>query len=117
LEVDIGKKGLSPGDQLIETTADFQHGTRVDRSVINCVYTTVNFTTRKLAVLCHRAMIFPDGQVEIQGETNFHEPFTVAVTGGTGAYQNAGGQVTAVRTLPDGTTDVLTLRLVFFEAG
>jgi len=115
--IDIGKKGLSPGDQIIETTLDFQNGKPVDRSVINCVYTTVNFTTRKLDVLCHGAMIFNNGQVEIQGETNFHEPFTVAVTGGTGAYQNVGGQVTAVRTLPDGTTDVLTLRLVFFETG
>jgi hypothetical protein len=115
--IDIGKKGLSPGDQLIETTVDFQNGTPVDRSVINCVYTTVNFTTRKLDVLCHGAMIFKNGQVEIQGETNFHTPFTVAVTGGTGAYQNVGGQVTAVRTIPHTSTDVLTLRLVFFETG
>jgi hypothetical protein len=58
-----------------------------------------------------------NGQVEIQGETNFHEPFTVAVTGGTGAYQNVGGQVTVVRTLPHTSTDVLRPRLVFFETG
>jgi hypothetical protein len=44
-------------------------------------------------------------------------PFTVAVTGGTGAYQNVGGQLTVVRTLPHSTTDVETLRLVFFETG
>jgi hypothetical protein len=111
--IDIGKKGPSPGDQVIETTVDFQHGKPVDRSVINCVDITVSKSG--FEVLCHGAMIFKNGQVEIQGETNFHEPFTVAVTGGTGAYQNVGGQVTALRTLPDGTTDVLTLRLVFFE--
>jgi hypothetical protein len=62
-------------------------------------------------------MIFKNGQVEIQGETSFHTPFTVAVTGGTGAYQNVGGQLTVERTLPHTTTDVLTLRLVFFETG
>ena len=113
--IDIGTKGPSPGDQIIETTLDFQNGKPVDRSVINCVDITVSKSG--FEVLCHGAMIFNNGQVEIQGETNFHEPFTVAVTGGTGAYQNVGGQVTAVRTLPDGTTDVLTLRLVFFETG
>jgi hypothetical protein len=113
--IDIGKKGPSPGDQIIETTLDFQNGTPVDRSVINCVDITVS--KRGFEVLCHGAMIFKNGQVEIQGETNFHEPFTVAVTGGTGAYQNVGGQLTAVRTIPHTTTDVLTLRLVFFETG
>jgi hypothetical protein len=111
--IDIGTKGPSPGDQVIETTLDFQHGTPVDRSVINCVDITVS--QRGFDVLCHGAMIFKNGQVEIQGETNFHTPFTVAVTGGTGAYQHVGGQLTAVRTLPHTTTDVLTLRLVFFE--
>jgi len=57
-------------------------------------------------------MVFRDGQVELQGETDFREPFTVGVIGGTGAYQNAGGQITVERTLPDGTTDVETLRLI-----
>jgi len=113
--IDIGKKGLSPGDQVIETTIDFQHGTPVDRSVINCVDITVS--KRGSDVLRHAAMIFTDGQVEILGETNFHTPFTVAVTGGTGAYQKVGGQLTAVRTLPHTTTDVLRPRLVFFETG
>jgi hypothetical protein len=113
--IDIGTKGPSPGDQIIETTLDFQNGAPVDRSVINCVDITVS--KRGFEVLCHGAMIFKNGQVEIQGQTNFHTPFTVAVTGGTGAYQNVGGQVTAVRTIPHTTTDVLTLRLLFFETG
>jgi len=42
-------------------------------------------------------------------------PFSVAVTGGTGAYQNVGGQLTLERTLPGTTTDVETLRLIFFD--
>jgi len=112
--IDLGKKGASPGDQVIETTVDFANGKRVDRSVLNCVDITV--TASGFDVLCHGALVFADGQVEFQGETNFHTPFTVAVTGGTGAYQNVGGQLTVERTLPDGTTDVETLRLVFFGA-
>src|SRR5262245_8952595 len=112
--IDIGKKGPGPGDQLIETTVDFQHGTRVDRSVINCVAITA--TTRRQDVLCHGAMIFKNGQVQFQGETTFHTPFMMAVTGGTGAYQGVGGQLTLLRTLPNGN-DVETLRLVFYETG
>ena len=113
--IDLGKKGASPGDQVIETTVDFQHGKRVDRSVLNCVDITA--TAHGFDVLCHGALVFKNGQVEIQGETNFHEPFTVAVTGGTGAYQKVGGHLTVERTLPDDTTDVETLRLIFFENG
>jgi hypothetical protein len=112
--IDIGKKGLSPGDELIETTIDFQHGTRVDRSVVNCVLITI--IGRAMDVLCHGDLVFSDGQVQFQGETNFHTPFAIAVTGGTGAYQNVGGQLTLLRTLPNGN-DVETLRLVFFETG
>ena len=113
--VDIGKKGPSPGDEVIETTADFQHGTQVDRSVLTCVLITI--IARAMDVLCHGDLVFSDGQVEFQGETNFHTPFSVAVTGGTGAYLNVGGQLTLERTLPHSTTDVETLRLIFFETG
>jgi hypothetical protein len=111
--IDIGKKGPSPGDQIIETTADFQNGKRVAREALNCVDITV--TARGFDVVCHGAFVFRNGQVEVQGETNFHTPFTVAVIGGTGAYQNVGGQLTLERTLSGTTTDVETLRLVFFE--
>jgi hypothetical protein len=112
--IDIGKKGPSPGDQIIETTVDFQNGKRIDRSVLNCVDITVS--KRGFDVLCHGSLVFRGGQVEFQGETSFHTPFTVAVTGGSGAYQHVGGQLTVVRTLPHSTTDVETLRLVFFES-
>jgi hypothetical protein len=43
-------------------------------------------------------------------------PFMTAVTGGTGAYQDVGGQLTLLRTLPNGN-DVETRRLIFFETG
>jgi hypothetical protein len=114
--LDLGKKGPSPGDQVMESTADFQNGKLVDRSFLNCVRVRVRITARMENVLCHGAMIFTNGQVQLQGETNFHTPFTIAVTGGTGAYQNVGGQLTLLRTLPNGN-DVETLRLVFFETG
>jgi hypothetical protein len=111
--IDLGKKGPGPGDQIMESTADFQHGKLVDRGYLNCV--GIKITGHRFHNVCHGAMVFPDGQVELQGDVDFHEPFTIGVVGGTGAYQNAGGQITVERTLSDGTTDLETLRLIFFE--
>ena len=112
--IDLGKKGDSPGDQVLESTVEFQNGQRVGRSVLTCV--AITFTsTRGPDVLCHGATVFHDGQIEFQGETTFTTPFTVAVTGGTGRYQNVGGQLTVERTLPNGIDDVETLRLIFFD--
>ena len=112
--IDLGKKGDSPGDQVLESTVEFQNGQRVGRSILTCV--AITFTsTRGPDVLCHGATVFHDGQIEFQGETTFTTPFTVAVTGGTGRYQNVGGQLTVERTLPNGIDDVETLRLIFFD--
>ena len=112
--IDLGKKGDSAGDQVLESTVEFQNGQRVGRSVLTCV--AITFTsTGGPDVLCHGATVFHDGQIEFQGETTFNTPFTVAVTGGTGSYQNVGGQLTVERTLPNGVDDVETLRLIFFD--
>jgi hypothetical protein len=113
--VDIGKKGRSPGDQIMESTAEVLNGKVIGHGFLNCVGITVR--AHGFHVLCHGAIVFADGQLEFQGETNFQTPFTVGVIGGTGAYQHAGGQLTVEGTLPDGTTDVETLRLIFFETG
>ena len=113
--LDLGKKGLSPGDQIMEGTSEVQNGKVIGHGFLNCVGITV--TAHGFHVLCHGAIVFADGQLEFQGETNFQTPFTVGVVGGTGAYQNVGGQITVEGTLPDGTTDLETLRLIFFETG
>lgn len=112
--IDLGKKGNSAGDVALESTVEFQNGQRVGRSVLTCVAITFS-STRGPDALCHGATVFHDGQIEFQGETTFNTPFTVAVTGGTGSYQNVGGQLTVERTLPNGIDDVETLRLIFFE--
>ena len=97
----------------METEALLRNGGQFGRDVINCHAITVAATA--VDALCHGAIILDDGQIEFHGETTFSAPFTVAVTGGTGIYQNVGGQVTVERTLPNEVDDVTTLRLVFFE--
>jgi hypothetical protein len=111
--IDLGEKGDSVGDQVIESTVELQHGQRVGRGLLTCV--AVTFTSKGPDVLCHGAIVFRDGQVQFQGETTFRTPFTVAVTGGTGSYQKVGGQLTVERTLPNGIDDVETLRLIFLD--
>jgi hypothetical protein len=113
--LDLGKKGPGPGDQIMESTSEVQNGKVIGHGFLNCVGITVR--EHRFHVLCHGAIVFADGQLEFQGEIDFQTPFTVGVIGGTGAYQHAGGQLTVERTLPDGTTDVETLRLIFFETG
>lgn len=110
--IDLGKKGFSPGDQAVETETLLQNGKQIGRDVLNCVAITVS--AQGIDALCHGALILRGGQIQVQGETTFTTPFTVAVTGGTGRYQNVGGQLTVERTLPNGD-EVDTLRLVFFE--
>jgi hypothetical protein len=70
--IDLGKKGPSPGDQIIETTIERQNGKRVARGFLNC--TGITITARAFNVLCRGTLIFKNGQVDIGGETNFHEP-------------------------------------------
>lgn len=111
--IDLGQKGDSVGDQVIESTVELQHDQRVGRGLLTCV--AVTFTSNGPDVLCHGAIVFRDGQVQFQGETTFRTPFTVAVTGGTGSYQKVGGQLTVERTLPNGIDDVETLRLIFLD--
>jgi hypothetical protein len=111
--IDVGAPGDSPGDQVMETEALLRNGVQFGRDAINCVAITVTATA--VDALCHGAIVLDDGQIEFQGETTFSTPFTIGVTGGTGIYQNVGGQLTVERTLPNEVDDVTTLRLVFFE--
>ena len=87
--IDLGKKGPSPGDEVIETTADFRHGTRVDRSVLTCVLITI--IGRAIDVLCHGDLAFADGQVQFQGETNFHTPFRSRLPAGPAPTRTSAG--------------------------
>jgi len=47
------------------------------------------------------AIVLKAGTINIQGETTFRT-IRVGVNGGTGAYQHVLGQLTVLRTLPNG---------------
>jgi hypothetical protein len=92
--IDLGKKGMGPGDMLLNTdqpAVDAHTGRRVGTSD-GVVTILSNRHQGTLAV--SDTLRLPDGRIQFAGTVR-HTDRTVAlaVTGGTGAYANARGQV------------------------
>jgi hypothetical protein len=95
-QVDTGKPGPSLGDMQIITEDVFRNGKRVGTSDTQC--TIVRIDLPKFAAQCLNTTSLPGGQIAAQGVVTSDQieqvPFQQAVTGGTGAYQGIGGQLT-----------------------
>lgn len=95
--VDVAPTGPSLGDELVFSETLMSHGREVGVSGVVCTATEVTppyevTTYHCVATLSlRRGQITLQGLVEIQGEGDMG-PFTVAITGGTGAYRGAGGE-------------------------
>jgi hypothetical protein len=92
--VDLGKKGLSPGDQFTQADALFINGNRVGSDGLACTFTRVagNFNQTQ----CLLTLRLPKGQITAQTLLNSTDrTFVFAITGGTGAYRDAGGYITS----------------------
>jgi hypothetical protein len=88
-----GQKGhqLVPGDQLVFTESLTRNGASYGHDAIHCVIVTA------ADAICVGAFELPGGQLTIAGNAgnvNSNHSTTVAVTGGTGRYQGARGQLT-----------------------
>jgi hypothetical protein len=98
--VDLGKKGLSLGDELVIAEDLYRNGKKVGDHSVVCTYVHLNPS----ALQCVGTFALPEGQ--IAGQALLHLPAAssvdVAVTGGTGAYRAARGYV---RTVPAGQTE------------
>jgi hypothetical protein len=57
--------------------------------------------------LCQAAAVLPRGELTTQGSVSVPptSPFTIAITGGTGAYRNARGTIVTKPTSPTSSTD------------
>jgi len=74
-------------------------GAAAGQGLVSCVRVT---TTDNL---CHAAFTLADGQIDAQAEIPMPAPtFTAAITGGTGAFEGAGGHIDNVVVAP-GVTD------------
>jgi hypothetical protein len=111
--VDLGTTGPSLGDELVFSETLSQNGENVGVSGVVCTVTHVTPPYDVLTYHCvgtlslRRGQITLQGLIEVQGE-NDPGPFTVAITGGTGAFVGADGQA-VVRVVSD-TTSIYKLR-------
>jgi hypothetical protein len=81
-----------PGDYVVITDEYLKNGKVVGTDLVHCILITTK------ASLCFGAVSLPKGQLELQGigPAGGTGNFTIAVTGGTGAYANARGTATIV---------------------
>jgi hypothetical protein len=95
--VDVGATGPSLGDQIVFSESLAKHGRDVGMSGVVCTVTHAVPPYDVLTFQCvgtlslERGQITLQGLIEVQGEDD-PGPFTVAITGGTGAYRGAGGE-------------------------
>ena len=105
-KVDLGDPGDSVGDQQIITMDVFQGTKRVGESHVVC--TTVRLDANGSIGQCENVTSLPAGQITATGlVTSAQEeqaPFTQAITGGTGAYKQAHGQLTVSEAGPQPAT-------------
>jgi hypothetical protein len=115
--MDNGTSGPSLGDQLVISETLHKNGREVGTSGIVCTVTEVTPPYDVITFHCaatlslRRGQITIQGLLEIQGE-NDPGPFTVAITGGTGAYRGASGEA-VIRDVSE-TESAYTLR---FDSG
>jgi hypothetical protein len=93
--VDLGKKGFSQGDQELVALNLFRGGKKIGEAGNLCQF--VRVTKASAADLCQVDMSLPAGQITTGGLVRSTPAgpgtFFLAITGGTGAYQTAHGQV------------------------
>ena len=112
--VDLAPKGEpNAGDHLVFSDDVYWNGNKVGFLDGTCTFTRVKATAGRFH--CTATLTLPKGQITIQGAIripfgeNFLGPFYLAITGGTGAYDEARGQV-RVRTVSD-TVERITVML------
>jgi hypothetical protein len=106
--IDLGAPGLSAGDQQIITMDVFAGAKRVGESHVVCTMVRVDPATKAYTGQCDNVTSIPGGQIVATGlvtsEQEEQKPFTQAITGGTGFYRNAHGQLTVSEAGPQPAT-------------
>ena len=112
--LDLGAPGPSLGDQLVISETLARRGRGAGTAGVVCTIVGAEPPYEVLTFQCLATLRLRDGQItlqgliEIQGE-NDPGPWTVAITGGTGAFRGAGGEA-VVRDTSD-TTTIYRLRI------
>jgi hypothetical protein len=107
--IDLGAKGVSPGDIEVVRTRLLERGTRkvIGRSELVC-----NFVDEVRSRVCRGTYILPKGKIVVGGSLMYRQFYDLAVVGGTGLYDNARGTMTLTRTGRKPVRDAILFRLV-----
>jgi hypothetical protein len=91
--IDVGAPGFSLGDMVVFSGNLLRNGEHVGRVGVVCTFvSTAN--QERVEAQCPTTAILPGGQITTQGTiVNRSLNFTLPITGGSGRYQGAGGQV------------------------
>jgi hypothetical protein len=116
-DIDLGDEGFSLGDQQVFSDDVFAKKGGAKLGFDAGVCTIVRVTDPKTfagTAQCVVTVSLAEGQIAAQGLVTFvgdelPAPFDIAITGGTGAYKDAGGQVTVEEL--NATDTNLTLQL------
>ena len=92
--VDVGPKGVSPGD--VEISAQAISNLKISKRPIGsgdlvCTYTIARVRS------CRGTYVLPRGKLVVGADVRYREIYELAILGGTGIYTNAGGTLTATR--------------------
>ena len=93
-QLDLGKEGQSQGDQIVFADDLFRNGRKVGEDGVVC--SLIRVEPSSAVYNCAGTLSLPSGQITFQGLTVLppgSEPFVVAITGGTGAYRTARGEM------------------------
>lgn len=113
--VDNGDKGDGPGDQevfagdLFKLEKGNKPGKRLGRSGVVVTVVSIDQKTNDAEALGVATYVFPEGKITGQTLVKFSENvFTAAITGGTGKFRNARGEV-ELRDIPDSENDGIAI--------
>jgi hypothetical protein len=115
VELDLGAKGFSVGDRVAFSDNLFREGKRVGTDGGDCA--VVRLAGNAATFHCVITLELPKGQITSQGLFTFREPptgqsFPFAITGGTGSYRTAQGEI-VVSDLEDTDNEArLDLRII-----
>jgi hypothetical protein len=94
VQVDIGRKGISPGDTEVITQAIYN--LRITRRPIGTAEYVCTFTIARVRS-CRGTYVLPRGKLVVGADIRYRQIYELAILGGTGLYANARGTLTATR--------------------
>ncbi|MER6379204.1 allene oxide cyclase barrel-like domain-containing protein [Streptomyces sp. NPDC001118] len=93
VQTDVGAPGLSVGDEFVYADKLFRGGKQIGEDGSSCQVTKLHGS--KIVTNCVLSVQLPDGQLTAQSLwTKGSDTVRMAITGGTGAYRGATGELT-----------------------